>query len=220
MERNDARPTTGGVRFKTGIVADVDVDAGAVTVSFEDVGIVSHWLTVCYPKSGQDKAYWLPDVGDQVRCLMDEYLEDGAVLGSIYSSADAVPWASGDKIGWQFRDGGGFSYDRSTGELDVTAMGVANISVKGNAQISVGGTTTIHSDGTATIDAGQTVVTGSLLVKGPTMLAGGVGGEAGAGTPIPGNVVAQDDVIAGDISLTKHPHTDSMEGRTTPPLAL
>lgn len=219
MVHSDSRPSTGGVRFKTGIVSQVDMTSGSVKVNFDDVGMESGWLTVCYPKTSQDKAYWLPDEGEQVRCIMDENLEDGAVLGAVYSTADAVPWQSGDKVGWLFRDGGGFSYDRSSGEMDLTSMGATNVTVGGDATVNVKGSTTLQSGGNTTIDAPETVVQGNLRVKGQTMLEGGVGGADGASTPIPGSVKAENDVMAGDISLTGHPHTDSMNGRTSAPLS-
>ncbi|MGH8782056.1 phage baseplate assembly protein V [Paraburkholderia sp.] len=215
MVRSDDGPATGGVKFKTGIVSDIDMYSGSVKVSFADVGVESGWLTVCYPKTLEDKAYWMLDVGEHVRCIMDEYLEDGAVLGAIYSSADAVPWASADRFGWTFKDGGGFSYDRSTGELDITSMGAAKITIGGDAQVNVTGDASLTSGGTTTVKATETVIDGNLRVKGASMFEGGIGGAAGASTTIPGSVKAQDDVIAGDISLTGHGHTDSMNGRTS-----
>jgi phage baseplate assembly protein gpV len=39
----------------------------------------------------------MPDVGEQVACLMDEHDEEGAVLGSIYSSTDTTRVESPDK---------------------------------------------------------------------------------------------------------------------------
>lgn len=215
MARSDDGPATGGVKFKTGTVTDVDMHSGSVKVSFDDVDVPSGWLTVCYPKTLEDKAYWMLDVGEHVRCIMDEYLEDGAVLGAIYSSADAVPWASADRFGWTFKDGGSFSYDRSTGELDVTSMGAAKITIGGDAQVNVTGAANIKSGGNTTLTAPETVIDGNLRVKGASMFEGGIGGADGASTTIPGSVKAQEDVTAGDISLTGHAHTDSMNGRTS-----
>ncbi|MBO1856856.1 phage baseplate assembly protein V [Burkholderia cenocepacia] len=216
MERSKGGPATGGVRFKTGTVSAVD-GAGNVKVYFDDVDMPSGWLPVCYPKSQNDKAYWTPDVGEHVRCIMDEYLEDGSVLGSIYSSADAVPWASADRVGWAFKDGGTISYDRSTGELDVTTIGVTTVTVGGDANINVSGAANLKSGGNTTIDAPETTIQGNLRVKGETMLEGGVGGADGASTTIPGTVRAETDVIGGAVSLTGHPHKESTGGQTEPP---
>lgn len=208
------RPATGGVRFKTGVVSAID-GAGNVKVTFDDVGITSYWISVCYPKTSQDKFYWTPDVGEQVRCIMDEHLEDGAVLGAIYSSADAVPWASADRCGVQFKDGGGFSYDRSTGKMIVDTISDLTATVGGALDATVTGTATVVAAG-ITLTAPETVIDGNLRVKGATMLEGGVGGAPGAGTAIPGNVVAEQDVIAGTISLQGHDHDDPQGGTTGP----
>ena len=36
----------------------------------------------------KDKFYSMPDIGEQVACLMDENSEDGVILGAIYSAED------------------------------------------------------------------------------------------------------------------------------------
>ena len=58
----------------------------------------SWWLPVILPKTQNDKAYWIPDVGEQVVCLMDAHDEDGAVVGAISSAADATPVNSPDVV--------------------------------------------------------------------------------------------------------------------------
>ncbi|MBN3779913.1 phage baseplate assembly protein V [Burkholderia sp. Ac-20345] len=217
MAHDNHGPATGGVRFKTGVVSAVD-GAGNVRVTFEDIGVQSFWLPVCYPKTQDDKAFWTPDAGEQVRCIMDEHLEDGTVLGAIYSAADSVPWSSGDVYGWLFKDGGGFSYNRSTGELDVNVKGNTTVTIGGDANINVAGALNVTSGGTATLKAGETVIDGNLRVKGATMLEGGVGGAAGASTVIPGSILAENDVKAGDVSLHDHEHDDPEGGTTSKPI--
>jgi len=81
--------------FRIGLVQEIGTGAkqGRVRVRFPDHDqVVSWWLFVCVPKSGSGgKGWWIPDLGEQVLCLMDKYDEDGAVLGAIYSSADVAP---------------------------------------------------------------------------------------------------------------------------------
>ncbi|MEX3555329.1 MAG: phage baseplate assembly protein V [Burkholderia gladioli] len=192
--------------FKTGTVSAIDV-SGKVRVRFEDIGIDSYWLPVCYQKTHQDKFYWIPDVGEQVRCLMDENLEDGTVIGAIYSADDVAAWASADMIGVRFKDTGEVSYDRGSGKM--------TINVVGDLEIRVGGKLTLTVAGEADIQAGGTTLDSTLRVKQATMLEGGVGGAAGASTPIPGSVKAENDVVAGDISVRVHHHIDSQGGNTS-----
>ena len=92
--------------FRVGLVEAQDANKCRVRVSFTDRDhLTSWWLPVVVPKSQTDKAYWLPDVGEQVVCMMDERDEDGAVLGAIYSDVDVTPVQSADKVHWSFKDG-------------------------------------------------------------------------------------------------------------------
>jgi len=194
-------PVTRGVMFKTGIVVTIDATAGCVQVSFEDVGIISGWLTVCYPKCTVDKVYWLPEVGEQVRCLMDAYLEDGAVLGCVYSDVDAVPWTSTQKFGVQFKDGGSVCYDRDSGEMTVVAKGV----LKATA------TNQVH------ITAPKVTVEGDLHVTGALQVEGRV--TAQADMQVNGTMVTKGDMTGSGISVSHHTHIDSHGGKTSDPSA-
>ncbi|HXN85804.1 MAG TPA: phage baseplate assembly protein V, partial [Candidatus Binataceae bacterium] len=75
--------------------------------------MLSYWLPVVVPKTQNDKAYWLPDVGEQVVCLMDDRDEAGVVLGAIYSKVDSTPVQSADKYHLGFKDGTSMEYDRA-----------------------------------------------------------------------------------------------------------
>ncbi len=54
----------------------------------------------------------LPDIGEQVVCLMDQNIEEGVILGAIYSGLDEVPVISKDKIKIKLEDGSDFEYDK------------------------------------------------------------------------------------------------------------
>ena len=86
-----------------------DTENARVRVTFPDRDqMESWWLPVVFTKTQNDKMYWIPDVGEQVVCMMDEYDEDGAVLGAIYSSADRPPATGADKYHCTFKDGAAF----------------------------------------------------------------------------------------------------------------
>lgn len=127
--------------FRVGIVSAQDPSNCRVRVSFPDHDqLQSWWLPIVVPKTQNDKAYWVPDLGEQVVCMMDEHDEDGAVLGSIYSSVDKAPVQSVNKWHLKFSDGGILEYDRSLHLLSVS--------------LPVGGTITISANGaTMQIDA-------------------------------------------------------------------
>ena len=120
--------------FRVGIVKTQDLANCRVRVTFPDRNqMVSWWLPIVVGKSQNDKAYWMPDIGEQVACLMDEHDEDGAVLGSIYSSADTPPVSSADKWHVTMKDGATFEYDRSSHALAVSipANGTMTVSANG-----------------------------------------------------------------------------------------
>lgn len=106
--------------LRIGIVQELDVVTAKVRVVFPDYDqLVSYWLPIVVPKSQNDKAYWIPDLGEQVVCLMDLQDEAGAVLGAIYSNTDLPPVTSLNKWHLGFSDGAAFEYDRSLHILDL-----------------------------------------------------------------------------------------------------
>jgi phage baseplate assembly protein gpV len=106
--------------FRVGIVQQQDPAHAKVRVVFPDYDeMISWWLPVVFAKTQDDKVYWIPDIGEQVVCLMDLRDEAGAVLGAIYSSADVPPVNSADKFHIVFKDGAHFDYDRVAHILDL-----------------------------------------------------------------------------------------------------
>jgi phage baseplate assembly protein gpV len=99
--------------FRVGIVQAQDTANAKVRVVFPDYdAMISWWLPVIFAKTQDDKFYWIPDIGEQVVCLMDLRDEAGAVLGAIYSAADVPPVNNADKFHIAFKDGASFDYDR------------------------------------------------------------------------------------------------------------
>ena len=98
----------------------------------------SWWLPVILPKTQNDKAYWIPDVGEQVVCLMDAHDEDGAVVGAIYSAADSPPANSPDVFHLSTKDNASFEYNRASHALQVTIPTGGTVTISANgAQIAI-----------------------------------------------------------------------------------
>ncbi len=139
--------------FRVGIVKTQDAVNCRVRVTFPDRNqMTSWWLPVCVPKSQNDKAYWIPDVGEQVVCLMDEHDEDGVVLGSIYSSADLPPASSADKWHITMKDGATFDYDRAAHALAVSIPSGGTVSLMAN-----GATIQIDASGNINLTAAANI---------------------------------------------------------------
>lgn len=135
--------------FRIGIVKEQDAERGRVRVTFADYDqMTSWWLFVVAPKTQDDKAYWMPDAGEQVVCLMDEHDEDGAVLGAVYSQADTTPVQSADKWHVAIKDGAVFEYDRSSHELKVELPKDGKVTITANQA-----TIQIDTDGTVNLTA-------------------------------------------------------------------
>ena len=99
--------------LRFGIVTNIDELKVQARVQFNDSdGMVSYWLAVLQAKTYKDKFYVLPDIGEQVVCLMDKNIEEGVILGAVYSGIDECPVISKDKVKIIFQDGAEFEYDR------------------------------------------------------------------------------------------------------------
>ncbi len=138
----------GGVRFLTGVVSAIDPDTAKARVRFDELdGLESAFIPIGMHKTHQDKDYWMVDVGDQVRCLMDEFAEDGVILCATYSAVDKPPVSSPDKRHVRFKDGTTVEYDRSTGEMAVRCVGKILLQVDGDFEIKAGGAIAIEAGG-------------------------------------------------------------------------
>jgi phage baseplate assembly protein V len=147
----------------------------------------SWWLPVIVAKTQNDKMYWMPDVGEQVVCAMDEHDEDGVVLGAVYSSVDRPPVTSADKLHWTSKDGAVFEYDRSDHALQMTLPSGGTVAISangasiaidgsGNVQIATGGQIQFAGGGpgVARIGDATTCPAGSgQIVSGSTKVSSG-----------------------------------------------
>jgi phage baseplate assembly protein V len=114
--------------LRFGIVTNIDEKNCRARVQFAEDELSSYWLSVLQAKTQRDKFYFMPDLGEQVACLMDEKSEEGVILGAIYSRQDEVPVISKDKFKIRFQDGTEIQYDRSAHELNVICP---NINIEG-----------------------------------------------------------------------------------------
>ncbi|MDM7320222.1 MAG: phage baseplate assembly protein V [Fervidobacterium sp.] len=147
--------------YRVGIVVAIDEARAMVRVQWTDLdGELSYWLPVMQHKTLRDKAYWLPDVGEHVVCLLDENGEEGVVLGAIYSDADKPPVSSRDKFFVRFEDGTTIEYDRKSHTLNINCTGTVNITASAvniNSNVNLTGNLEV---------AGNIHATGSIIDEG------------------------------------------------------
>jgi phage baseplate assembly protein V len=155
----------------------------------------SWWLPVVVPKAQYDKIYWMPDIGEQVVCLMDQHDEDGAVLGSIYSSADTVPVQSADRMHLSVKDGATFDYDRVAHILSVALPSSGTVRIAAN-----GASLTIESSGniTAVPSVGKQIQLGSGSLSGVARLGDAVEVRDDEGGILNGTIISASTTVVAD----------------------
>jgi len=107
--------------LRYGIVAAQDVAKHYVRVQFADLDAVqSYWLQVPRRRCKLDHDAELPDIGDQVACLMDDTDEAGVVLGAVTSTEDPPPASfTKDQTYRDWSDGAKIYYDRAAHKLEI-----------------------------------------------------------------------------------------------------
>ena len=105
--------------LRFGIVSQIDPINVQARVSFEDDESTSYWLSVLQTKTLKDKFYAMPDIGEQVACLMDENSEDGVILGAIYSTEDVSTTQSEKQLSVNLEDGSYINADKENQMLTV-----------------------------------------------------------------------------------------------------
>lgn len=160
--------------YRRGLVLEQDVPNVKVRVRFTDRDqMQSFWLAVGQRGTQDDKDFWMPDVGEQVACLMDDHDEDGVVMYAIYSKVDTPPTGmTADKRHITFKDGTQLEYDRSSHVLDAKLSDGAEIKYDAtahafSANLPSGATHTVNANGaTIQIDAsGNILLSPGALVK-------------------------------------------------------
>ena len=111
--------------IRIGRVSSVHPSEMAIKVVFEDKdNLVSDKLPVLVRGSSKNRDYWLPDVGEQVCCLMlPNGHNAGICLGSFYSESSPPAIADAEKRRIDFSGGSFIEFDRTTGGLTVQCTG-------------------------------------------------------------------------------------------------
>ncbi len=115
--------------LRFGIISQINPQTVQARVKFGDDESTSFWLPILQTKTMKDKFYAMPDIGEQVVCLMDENSEDGVVLGSIYSTEDTPVINTEKQISLNLENNSLINIDKETNTLTVTFQ---HINLNGN----------------------------------------------------------------------------------------
>jgi len=163
--------------------------------------LTTEWLNWATPRAGSTRTWSAPTVGEQVIVFSPGGdLTRGIILPALYSQAFDAPESSDTIHTTHYPDGAVVQYDHAAHALTATLPG-------GTATITADKVT---SNAPSTICTGDLTVMKNLIVNGATALNGGVNAKAGAAggvaMAVQGTIKASEDVLAGAISLAKHPH--------------
>lgn len=113
---------------EVGIVQEIDQAKCLARVIFPDKdNMVSGWLSVVQRNTYGHKSKEMPKKGEQVSCLMDENLEEGEILGGIYSDEDPPPVSEAKGFYIEFEDGSIIEYDEESKKLVAVLVGEAEV---------------------------------------------------------------------------------------------
>ena len=118
--------------LRIGIVSSTNPEKATVTVAFPDIdNMVTTDLPVIFPQGLKNKAYAMPDVGENVLCVfIGQGRGDGFCIGCFYTPDCPPPISEKDKVHYTFEDGTFIEYDRKEHKLIADVNGDADIKVK------------------------------------------------------------------------------------------
>ncbi len=161
--------------------------------------ITSAWLGIATMRAGEDRHWWLPEVGEQVVIVAPSGdLNQGVVVGSLYCDAYPAPSNHQSRHCIRYKNGTTIEYDRETDTLTTHCVGHIVTNAK---TITIQATT--HHQGDISID-GNVTINGNLSTSGNASVAGQLSASGGL-------------LGVGGLSFEQHTHTDSRGGSTSTP---
>nr|WP_319485457.1 phage baseplate assembly protein V [uncultured Cohaesibacter sp.] len=127
-----------------------EIKKGRIRVTFGDEDETdSFWLNANQGGTGANKSWSMPNVGEQVNCLIDWDGEDGCVLGSCWNSEDSAPTDDPGVEHKVFASGMEMIIDRASGNVTIKGFNsavlegsdlhiTANVKVTGDFQAEGG----------------------------------------------------------------------------------
>ncbi len=114
------------------VAAKVRVKAGEITTA---------WLSVATLRAGEDRHWWLPEVGEQVVVLAPSGdLSQGVVMGSLFSERYPPNDKEKTKHTSSYQDGAVFAYDREQHHYSIQLPADGKLSITmGNSALLIDG---------------------------------------------------------------------------------
>jgi phage baseplate assembly protein gpV len=106
--------------LKYGNICEVNYQDGTARVHFDDINIVSGWLSLPTSSTKHTKRFIPLEVNTQVAVLMHRDGEQGEIVKAVWSKIDVPPeWANEHTEGIEFSDGTIINYNKLTHKLTI-----------------------------------------------------------------------------------------------------
>jgi phage baseplate assembly protein gpV len=128
-------------QIKFGIISELFPSEGLARVEFQDDNIVSHRLQIIFGAVGSTKVLILPEIGEFVACLLDANLENGVILGSLYTGKNKPNF--GTKRGFKFGDSE-VVFDSANNQISIKSS--SKIILEAGTKIEIANTTETLGD--------------------------------------------------------------------------
>ena len=214
-------------RFKFGKVTETK--PGFARVVFADLdNMETEFLPLLLSQTLENRQIHTIDAGSLVAVLMDDHLEDGVILGAIYSAKNPPDQVENTLRKFKAKDGGFISYNTANGELLIETKGLTHIKAAGDIQIETAGNltanvasnATLNAQGSATITAANEVSVNApkIILNAPSVQITGIlavngQGRGGAKTGsitgdihVDGSITASGNILAGGANSNHHSH--------------
>jgi phage baseplate assembly protein V len=197
-----------------GRVLAIDPARGLAQVDLD--GPLTDWIPWTTVRAGADRAWWIPEEGEQVVVVAPSgELANAVIIGCLFQDAHPEPADTPDVHRMVYKDGTVIEYDRAGHQykIDVSASGGNVLVICNNA--------TIQASDSVLIDTPETTCTGNLTVQKRLTYMGGMVGTTGGGAAatITGGVNFQGGELThnGKDVGSSHTHPGDSGGTTGPP---
>lgn len=157
--------------IRVGLVTEVDLVGHRCRVRTGD--LKTDWVPWLTTRAGHSRAWWAPNVGEQVLLLaIAGELTTAFVLPAVYSEQFPAPSVSADAVHIAFPDGAIMEYEPASSALKVTGIKTATV----NASESVSVTApqiTCTASGNITLDTPEVICTNLLTTASLVVQKGG-----------------------------------------------
>lgn len=206
-------------RFKFAKVTETK--PGFARVVFADLNnLETEFLPLLFTQTLENRQIHTIDKGSLVAVLMDEHLEDGVILGAVYSAKNPPEAVELTTRKFKAKDGGFISYNSANGELLIETQGLTKIKAQGDLQIETAGNAQIKAAGTLKTESGgqTTIVAPKIALNAPSVEISGIlavkgSGRGGAKTGsitgdihVDGNITASGNILAAGSNSNHHSH--------------